>query len=401
MGSCNAKKTPIKSVQKKFAAKRAKMKYHIDKVAIGKGAFSKVYKGYRLNNPNIEVAVKSICKLELWKKDLEAMDDEVHVLKTLDHPKIVKYYDMYEDDIFMFIVTELWKGTTIGQQLKLDKCYSENDVKNICYQLTTALRYCHHNNVWHRDLKPDNIMIDEDLNVTLIDFGLSKLESKNRFKSLVGSPVYMAPEILKGKYSKKCDIWSLGVLMYRMISGWLPYNGDSMEEIQNKKLNSKPNFTRNCWEQISPEWINFIQKCFEVDTKKRCSAQKLLKDEWFNDLNNKINESVSTVIETSRSAVESSVRNERKSEFKNTWLEIVEKFLPNEDSKISTFCGKNLDVKYNTPRSENEILKSSKIKSTMFSLKEKKIRKPKNLKNTDLNSKKDLQKCRTNWNSMK
>lgn len=96
-------------------------------------------------------------------------------------------------------------------------------------------------------------MIDFDLNVTLIDFGLSKLTTKNRLKSVIGSPLYMAPEIFEANYTKKCDIWSLGVLIYHMIAGYLPFKGDTIQEVQKKAKTCRLEFSDQVWSTITSE----------------------------------------------------------------------------------------------------------------------------------------------------
>lgn len=265
----------------KHAGKQIKKSYHVSEKIIGKGAFAKVYMGQSTANPQLKVAVKTINKLYLGQDDLKAIGDEVEVLQALDHPNIVKYFETYEDPKFMFIVTELCKGNTLGHQLKKNKRFSESDTAYILQQLVSAIHHWHANKVSHRDIKPDNIMVDFDLNVTLIDFGLSKLTTKNRLKSVIGSPLYMAPEIFDANYTKKCDIWSLGVLIYHMIAGCLPFKGDTIQEVHKKAKTCRLEFSDHAWNGVTSEWIDLIKKMIVVDPKERLSAEEVLSHPWF------------------------------------------------------------------------------------------------------------------------
>lgn len=180
----------------------------------------------------------------------------------------------------MFIITELIEGKTLGHQLKERKNYSEEDAVIILNQLASAVRHCHSKNITHRDIKPDNIMIDDELNATLIDFGLSKLKSKNGFKSIIGSPLYMSPEVYDGKYNNKCDIWALGVLIYHMISGTLPFKGDNLEQVQHNARRSKLKFEGKVWRKISSECKELIKNMIVVDPKMRFTAEQVTEHAW-------------------------------------------------------------------------------------------------------------------------
>jgi serine/threonine protein kinase len=164
-----------------------------------------VYKGTSLSNSKHKVAIKSFKKKNLYESDSKAIEAEVSVLSKLDHPNIVRFYEAVADEHRIYIVTEYIEGETLAQKLKRMKGrFHEEEAAYILHQLIGAINHCHTNNVVHRDIKPDNIMIDADLNVTLIDFGLSKVFSKKRIlKSKAGSPLYMAPEIANEKYTDK------------------------------------------------------------------------------------------------------------------------------------------------------------------------------------------------------
>lgn len=235
MGANNTTKTnQVFVCEESIDAKKIlQTRYRISHGIIGKGAFAKVYKGTSLSNPKLKVAIKAFKKNNLFEADIKAIEAEVKVLSTLDHPNIVRYYESIADSKHLYIVTEYIEGETLAKRLtKTQKPFSEEDAAFILHQLASAIYHCHSNNIVHRDIKPDNIMIDKDLNITLIDFGLSKVFSKKKLlRSKAGSPLYMAPEISQEKYSNKVDTWSFGILMYILLSARLPFSGRTPEEV--------------------------------------------------------------------------------------------------------------------------------------------------------------------------
>jgi calcium-dependent protein kinase len=154
--------------------------------------------------------------------------------------------------------------------------------------LLKAIAHCHSYKIAHRDIKPENIMLNQEGHVTLIDFGLSKCINVKAMKSIVGSPYYVAPEVLDGEYGIKCDIWSLGVILYILMCGYLPFSGSDIGEIftkikEGKLLYSKCLFIigkysmhQKEWEKVSKEGKDLVKKMLEVNPKKRLTAQKCL-----------------------------------------------------------------------------------------------------------------------------
>lgn len=157
------------------------------------------------------------------------------ILTTLDHPNIVKYYQTYEDTKYMYLVMEYCPGGELFDRIAAqdNQAFNESEAASIMQKLLRAINHCHTWGVTHRDIKPENIMYGADGEIKLIDFGLSRfLEEerigKNALKTIAGTLAYMAPEVMTEKYDPKhCDIWSLGVLMYLMVSGYLPFQGEN------------------------------------------------------------------------------------------------------------------------------------------------------------------------------
>ena len=140
---------------------------------------------------------------------MEEIEEEIRILRELDHPNIVKYFETFEDVNYVFIVTELWsKGDMydlIKKKVETEGWFTELEAASMMKTLLKAVNHCHSMGIAHRDIKPENIMIGDDGNLKLIDFGLSKqVEGGENIFGAVGSAYYVAPEVLKGSYSVKC-----------------------------------------------------------------------------------------------------------------------------------------------------------------------------------------------------
>ena len=150
--------------------------------------------------------------------------EEVAILNKLDHPNIVKYYETYDDQKYIYLVMEFIKGQQLFEKITAqeNQTLHEHVAATYMKSLFQAINHCHAQGIIHRDIKSENIMITDSGSVRLIDFGLSKASKKN-LKTIAGTPYYMAPEVLDGNYGQKADIWSLGVLLYTLVSGYLPF----------------------------------------------------------------------------------------------------------------------------------------------------------------------------------
>jgi calcium-dependent protein kinase len=160
------------------------------------------------------------------KDHLEAIQEEVQILTKLDHPNIVKYYETYIDEKYIYLVMEYIGGGELFEKIAQQKnqVFSEPMAAEYMKKLFGALNHMHAQGVVHRDIKPENIMLSKEDELKLIDFGLSKRQQGNKkLKTIAGTPYYMAPEVLDGQYDSKCDCWSLGVLLYVFMSGYLPF----------------------------------------------------------------------------------------------------------------------------------------------------------------------------------
>ena len=169
-------------------------------------------------------------------------------------------------------------------------CFSESEASSIIYKIATAISHCHSIGIVHRDLKPENILYESKADfsdIKIIDFGLSrKFMTDDHLHSVVGSPYYVAPEVLKGDYSHKCDIWGIGVLTYFLLSGHPPFVSNNRKDIFEKIKNEKISFTDKIWKKISQEAKDLICLMLDKNPDKRPKADEIIDNKWFANLEN-------------------------------------------------------------------------------------------------------------------
>ena len=217
---------------------------------------------------------------------------EISILKKLDHPNILKLYEVFEDDKRYYLVTEECKGGELFDQIAEKAQFSEKEAATIIQQILQALAYCHDLGIVHRDLKPENALIDKEMNNTLkiIDFGTAIKFDKEKelLKTPHGTSYYIAPEVIAKSYNEKCDVWSIGVMLYILLSGLPPFNGREDEEIMENVKIGKYSLSGVRWDAISSEAKALIEKMLTFDYKDRISARDALADSWFKNAEHKI-----------------------------------------------------------------------------------------------------------------
>ena len=277
-----SKENLITSIKDKISTK-----YEIKKI-LGKGAYGKVYQVKNKITQQIN-ACKQISKKDI--SNIEKLANEISILKKVDHPNIIKLYEIFEDEKNIYLIMEKCNGgelfDKITHHIHKKEMYKEKEAAYILYQIISSLDYLHSNGISHRDLKPENILYynkGNDINnpIKLIDFDLSIFfNGKNeKMKSKVGTSYYVSPEVLKGEYNEKCDIWSAGVILYILLSGEPPFNGSNNKNIYYKISTYKYNFPENKWNNISNEAKDLISKIL-VPEDQRISADDILNHEWF------------------------------------------------------------------------------------------------------------------------
>ena len=257
---------------------------------LGSGTFGKVYE-----IENKETKKKYACKHITKKKicDMNKFNNEINIMREINHPNIIKLYEIYEDQRHIDLVMEECLGgelfDRIMERIQEKKIYNEKEASIIFKQIMKGVEYCHSKGIVHRDLKPENILFltkEENSPIKIIDFGLSKIfgeKINNKFLSTkVGTAYYVSPEILEGKYNEKCDIWSCGVILYIILSGTPPFNGENDIEIYKKISHKKFTFPEKEWQNISENAKDLIKKML-CDENIRLSAKEVLQHNWLND----------------------------------------------------------------------------------------------------------------------
>ena len=190
------------------------------------------------------------------------MRREISILASLDHPNINKIYEYFEDDNNAYIVTEKIDGGELFDAILKKKHFSEKDAAILMQTLLSTIAYVHDNGLVHRDLKPENVLIERNMpwnTIKVIDFGtaINCVEGRN-LREQIGTPYYIAPEVLNRNYGKECDIWSLGVICYILLSGIPPFNGENDQIILNNIKQNKWSFNHKIFKKVSNEAKNFI-----------------------------------------------------------------------------------------------------------------------------------------------
>ena len=232
--------------------------------------------------------MKTLTK-EKMKKDLHLLIRELDILSSLDHPNVVKFYESYQDDKFFHLVMEYCEGGELLERIIEKGNLSENECAKIMIKICSGINYLHERGICHRDLKPENFLFSDhsdDSELKIIDFGLSKqflqeTNSANSLKTVVGTALYVAPEVLKGKYDQRCDNWSLGVILYVLLTGNPPFYGNNNNEIFNKVLEGKYSLTTKEFQRVSPQAKDLISKLICYNVNNRLTSKKALKHPWF------------------------------------------------------------------------------------------------------------------------
>ena len=261
--------------------------YYELKEVIGKGKFGVVNLGIHKKTQQ-QVAVKIINKDSIkTTEDKELVRIEIGILKLCHHPNVVRLLDHLENEDYIFIVTEYIEGGTLGQYFKKRNFnFSERQASSIMSQIANGVKYLHKYGIVHRDLKPDNIMITQQNDfgiIKIMDFGLSKIVStQEKMVDGYGTLSYVAPEVLlRTPYNKEVDIWSMGVILYYMLCGHLPFKGNKEVVIAEKIVNDDLEFDEDEWEVRSKKVRELITSCLKKEPEERITIDDFLNHPWF------------------------------------------------------------------------------------------------------------------------
>ena len=256
---------------------------------LGEGSFGAVYQVQNKYS-------KSICAMKIIRKksacsfeEENEIRNEINILRTMDHPNILKIFEFYSNPKEYSIITELCSMGELFDQIINKGPFNEKYSAYVLYQVFSAVNYCHKMHILHRDLKPENILIidkNEDgyPTIKVCDFGTAKIFQTGKVeRKFVGSSYYMAPEVLKQRYNEKCDIWSCGVIMYILLSQRPPFGGKDDDEIMANIEKGKYDLSSPPFDKISQNARDLIKKMLTMDPQKRISAEEVLNHPWFKE----------------------------------------------------------------------------------------------------------------------
>jgi calcium-dependent protein kinase len=255
---------------------------------LGSGAFAKVVKVLHKKSGQYR-ALKIIKKQK--DQDPARMYLEVEILKKLVHPNIMQIFEFYEDKKNFQIITELCEGGELFDMIVEKGSFNEDEGAWVMKQLLSAVNYIHTNSICHRDIKPENILLDtkKDNIIKIIDWGTARFFDKSKkMNKISGTPYYIAPEVLFEKYDEKCDIWSCGIILYIILCGYPPFNGENDSEILAKIKLGKFTFPDEEWEHVSDSAKNLILKMLTFKPEERPSAGQCLEHPWIKDHNKRV-----------------------------------------------------------------------------------------------------------------
>lgn len=252
---------------------------------LGRGEFGVTYLSTDKATGDV-YACKSISKKKLRTRvDIEDVRREVEIMKHLPkHPNIVTLKDTYEDDNAVHIVMELCEGGELFDRIVARGHYTERAAAAVTRTIVEVIQMCHKHGVMHRDLKPENFLFEnkkETAPLKAIDFGLSVFfKPGERFNEIVGSPYYMAPEVLKRDYGPEVDVWSAGVILYILLCGVPPFWAETEQGVAQAIIRSVVNFKRDPWPKVSDNAKDLVKKMLNPDPSKRLTAQEVLDHPW-------------------------------------------------------------------------------------------------------------------------
>jgi len=290
-------------------------KYHVDPFVLGTGHHGSVRECIdRMTGERY--AVKSIRKSDPAVNP-RGLAREIAFLREVKHPGIVQLVDVFEDADYVHLVTDLCEGGELFDEIVYKSntengslCFTEEEASRVIYQILRAVSYMHEQNIVHRDIKPENILyeaFDEDSPIKIIDFGLSRKHYHGQeppMTSLVGTPYYIAPEVLSKKYDRSCDLWSVGVITYILLCGYPPFNGSNNKEVYNSVRRGRLSFPSCDWSSSTRDAREFIRKLIHRDPQRRMTAEQALNHRWIVKHNRNIDSMVSDEERQDNSSVE-------------------------------------------------------------------------------------------------
>lgn len=264
--------------------------YNIENV-VGEGAFAKVHLG-KLRSTGEKCAIKVVNKVDQSPKDMEFILREMDIMMKVSHPSIVSTYDIFDSPNVLHLVIEYMEGGELFDIIADKDRLSEQQASQVVRDIIRGCEYLHAMDVVHCDIKPENILCkttEWPLDVKLCDFGLSNYidrsagadASENTMTAVIGTPGYVAPEVIKREpYGKAVDMWSCGVVLYVMLSGRMPFYGRNDVDCLRRTASGEYSFPDEQWKNISGDAISLVKSLLQVDPEKRLTARAALNHRW-------------------------------------------------------------------------------------------------------------------------
>ena len=322
---------------------------------IGEGTFGKVKLAlHKITNE--EVAIKILEKAKIKNnKDLERIDKEIKYMKMLNHPNIVKIYEIFEDKDNYYISMEYVSGGELFNYIVKNKRLNENETSFFYSQIIHIIQEIHKHKICHRDLKPENLLLTQNKTIKLIDFGLSN-EYEDYLYTPCGSPCYASPEVIKGlKYSGLAiDLWASGIILYSMLCGYLPFDDKNNDNLFRKILKCRIEFPTKKNLIISENAKDLIKKILKPDPKKRITLEEILEHPFLSYGNKKYKERINMDINKQDKLIIDYMINELKISNEN---DIIRKNITDNEHNNNTTIFNLLKKKYNEGRFYNILQK--------------------------------------------
>lgn len=260
--------------------------YELNLEPIGTGAFAEVWLAKHRRTGDTR-AVKIFKKAELSEEEVNSRTVfmEVEILRSLDHPNVLKVYEYFENDENFYIVMEYCEGGDVFDRLAKAGTFTERYAARVMRYLLKGLCYLHSKHVVHRDIKPENLLVTnsgsyDDFSIKIIDFNIATRKAQKKIHGVFGTTDYMAPEVFRGIYDEKCDLWSCGVVLYLMVSGNLPFPSPNDEVAERAICEGKYTFPRNLFVNISNDCKDLISRLLLKNPSSRLSASEALNHKW-------------------------------------------------------------------------------------------------------------------------
>ena len=230
------------------------------------------------------VALKIIPKINIKQSNSrKRIEKEVSILQKLNSaPFVIKLFEVFEDQFYVYLAFEYAENGDLGKYFEVKRLFSESRLKSFMQKVFVGMQHIHQQNVIHRDIKLDNLLLDKKMNPKICDFGISSVFVEGvKITDTGGTPAFLAPEVIlnEGKINCETDVWSLGVLLFLLTFGQVPFEANDIQSLYNQILSGR--FKIKNKDECSPELIDLMQKMLTVDVKDRISVKEILQHKWF------------------------------------------------------------------------------------------------------------------------